>query len=79
METDVLVIAGDIASGADATQRFRDWPMPVDAVAGIKSFMATTLTTSSERLRTLPCHRNAPVRIQSKLQTDLVVKKAALL
>ena len=32
--SDVLVLAGDIASGADALEQFADWPVPVLYVAG---------------------------------------------
>lgn len=37
-EADVLVIAGDITSGADAVDLFSDWPVPVIAVAGNHEF-----------------------------------------
>lgn len=33
-ESDVLVLAGDIAAGSDAFELFKDWPVPVVYVAG---------------------------------------------
>ncbi|SAK49336.1 phosphoesterase [Caballeronia pedi] len=50
---DVLVLAGDIASGANAIELFADWPVPVILVAGNHEFyhrdFATTLAQLRER------------------------------
>ena len=40
--SDVLVLAGDIASGADALEQFAGWPVPVLYVAGNHEYYAAT-------------------------------------
>ena len=37
-EADLLVLAGDIANGIEATELFKDWPVPVLYLAGNHEF-----------------------------------------
>ncbi len=45
-DADVLVLAGDIASGTDAIVLFRDWPVPVIYVIGNRTCTVTASMTS---------------------------------
>jgi predicted phosphodiesterase len=48
---DVLVLAGDIASGTDAVDLFANWPVPVLLVAGNHEFYGRDLPTTLAQLR----------------------------
>lgn len=47
----MLVLAGDIASGADAIELFADWPVPVILIAGNHEFYSRDFATTLAQLR----------------------------
>jgi len=48
---DVLVLAGDIASGANALSQFADWPVPVLYVAGNHEFYGHAMDSLRHEMR----------------------------
>ena len=51
VDADVLVIAGDIASGANAIALFANWPVPVLYVAGNHEFYGSDIDCVEQQLR----------------------------
>jgi len=64
---DVLVLAGDIASGANALAQFADWPVPVLYVAGNHEYYGQAM----EKLRT-------ELRAQSHVNSHVSAGKCAI-
>jgi len=60
---DVLVLAGDIASGANALSQFADWPVPVLYVAGNHEYYGHAM----EKLRT---ELRAQTRVDSHVSAE---------
>ncbi|MBN3765209.1 metallophosphoesterase [Burkholderia sp. Ac-20365] len=51
-DADVLVLAGDVAKGADAIEQFAHWPVPVIYVHGNHEAYGTEYDALAERIRT---------------------------
>ena len=48
---DVLILAGDIASGSRAISLFKDWPAPVIFVAGNHEYYGREIVDTQESMR----------------------------